>query len=90
MLEDELIMFFLGLGLAILVGINYSVIKRFPASKLFFSSFYIILLAWLFTILEGFFLPNIFNLAEHIAYAASAILIAVWSYCVFIKQKGAG
>ena len=86
--EDELIMFSLGIGLSFLLGFNYSIIKNFPFSKIFLFAFYILLFAWLFTILEGFFLSKLFNILEHMAYATSSVFLALWFYRAFCKQHG--
>ena len=86
MYEDELIMLILGCGISLLLGLNYSFIKHFPFSKYLFFAFYLLLLAWLFTILEGFWLSSFFNLIEHMAYAISAVLVSLWCYLALYKR----
>ncbi|MGD8388266.1 MAG: hypothetical protein PVG49_14075 [Desulfobacteraceae bacterium] len=76
--ENELIMLASGLGALAFVLANYSKLKQVPFSKIFLRGFYILLLGWVLTVLEGFFLSRVFNFLEHLCYAASAVVVAFW------------
>ena len=90
MYENELIMFSLGFGLSILIAVNYSEIRQLPSARILLSAFFILLLAWLLTILEGFLFENLFNVLEHLCYAVSSILVAIWCRKVFKRKREVG
>ena len=46
------------------------------------------LLAWSFTVLEGFFYANLFNFLEHLFYAAAAVVALISCHCLFRHAKG--
>ena len=81
--ENELVMLFLGMGVFIFTLYSLPKIKRLSNWKLLLTGFYFLLIAWIFTVLEGFFWEEILNFLEHAFYAVSSILIAVWCWKVF-------
>jgi len=76
--DNEVIMLILGTGVFYYALFNKSQIRRIPAWKWLLGSFFLMLTGWLFTILEGFFLANTFNLIEHFSYAAGGLAMVVW------------
>lgn len=84
--ENELITLLIGIGLFIFIIFNYSKLKTLPAIKIILAGLSILLIGWILTILEGFFLEDLLNLLEHLFYTLSAIIIAVWFWIAF-KQK---
>jgi len=84
--ENELIMLGLGLGLAILIGVNYTQMKGLPFSKILITGFFTLLVGCVVTNLEGFFWEDLLNLIEHICYALSSVLMAIWCWKVFGKE----
>lgn len=87
--HSEVITFLIGIGVLIFILVNYSQLIRLPSAKILIASFCVLLAGWIFTILEGFFWKNILNLAEHLSYAISSVLLAVWCRMVFRKSKDA-
>lgn len=80
MQESEIISFLLGLGVLAFVLVNRKQLKRIPFCSLILGSFSAILAAWTFTILEGFFLKDLFNILEHLGHTLSAVLLALWCW----------
>ena len=76
--ENELIGLILGVGVLIFILANHSRLRSLPAAKILLASYYFLLLGWALTVLEGFFWGQVLNLVEHICYAVSALLLAVW------------
>ncbi|MGB2661945.1 MAG: hypothetical protein WBB86_04025 [Candidatus Omnitrophota bacterium] len=88
--EDEVLMFFLGLGVLIFILANRAHLKSFPASKVLIAAFLFLFASWIFTILEGFFLENLLNYLDHICFTVGSVAVAVWCWKVFGKSKEAG
>ena len=76
--ENELIMLASGFGALVFILANYSKLKQVPSATILLRGFYILLLGWVLTVLEGFLLSGFFNFLEHLCYAASAIVVAFW------------
>ena len=84
--ENELVMILLGGGVFVLTRIYRKILNRIEAVEWLLTSFHILLAGWLVTVLEGFFWPDLLNLAEHICYALSSALLAWW--CWRINSAG--
>ena len=74
--ESEIITLLLGLT-GILVARRLFDFTSRSAAHALMAGFWAIIAAYVFTILEGFVWQQAFNVAEHLAYAASACLFAV-------------
>ena len=85
--ENELINFTISIGLIFFIIVNYSKLKTLPAKKIILVGLSFLIIGWALTIIEGFFLGELFNLLEHICYTLSSILIAVWFFIVFKKKE---
>ena len=85
--ENEAVMLLIGLGVLMFILTNYSRLKVLPASKVLVSAFLALLMGWILTITENFFLGDISNCLEHFCYAVSSILVAVWCWRVFGRRK---
>jgi len=85
--DNELIMLILGIGALVLTLIYKAELKRIFAWKNLMASFYFLLAAWVFTVAEGFLLPYYLNLAEHLCYTASAVIMAVWCFRASFSHK---
>jgi hypothetical protein len=85
--EVELIMLILGIGVLVLAFIFKTEIKRLFAWKNLMVSYYFLLAGWFFTVAEAFLWPFYLNLAEHICYAASAVILAVWCFRFSFSHK---
>jgi len=83
--ENEVVMLILGIAVFFLILMNLEHIRKIKSWKLLISGFYLLLLGWLFTILEGYFLEVFLNFCEHISYAVSAMFITLW--CLKFSSK---
>lgn len=86
--ENELITLLISIGAVIFISINYSKLKPLPALEILLLGLSILLIGWVLTIIEGFFLNEFFNLLEHICYMISSVLIAVWFWIAFKNKNG--
>lgn len=86
--EYEVVMLLLGVVGLIFVLRNRLDLKRLPESSILLSGFYVILAGWVLTILENFFWAEFLNILEHIFYASSSVLIAIWCWKIFGKVEG--
>ena len=77
--ENEILALALGIGILILIVVNWADFNRRPSTGLLLTAFAQLLLARLFSVLEGLFWSEFFNLAEHGFYLLSAICLTVWT-----------
>ena len=85
--ENEIIMLLLGGGVFVFILRNYRWFIQIHAWKTILTGYSILLLAWVFTVLEGFFWWQFFNWSEHICYASSAVVMAIWCWQVMKDKK---
>ncbi len=83
----ELTVFLIGMVTIFFIRTNNQIYEHLPEAEIFIVAFYLLFSGWFFSIVEGFFLHNLFNHIEHILYALSNITLAIWCYRVFIKKK---
>jgi len=81
--ESEIISLILVSVLIGYLALNRARFRRIPSYKLLSLAFVFLIAAWVFTVLEAALLPDILNLAEHLAYMAGAISMAAWCRQVF-------
>jgi hypothetical protein len=86
--ENELVTILIGIGLFIFIIFNFSKLKTLPAIKILLAGLSVLLIGWILTILEGFFLEDLLNLLEHTCYALSSIIMAVWFWVAFKQKEG--
>jgi hypothetical protein len=84
--ENEVVMLLLGVGVMVFILGNRARLKNLPASNILFAAFYMMLAAWILTVLEGFFYEWLLNFIEHACYAVSSIFVAVWCWLVFGRK----
>lgn len=85
--ENEIVMLLIGVGVLIFIINNRVQFKRLPKWKIITTAFYVLFGGWVLTVIEGFFWNELFNLFEHICYAASSVLVAAWCWKVFGIEK---
>ncbi|MGD2279426.1 MAG: hypothetical protein PVH45_04970 [Candidatus Omnitrophota bacterium] len=90
LIENEVIMFLIGSGVMVFMLGNRARLKALPAPNILVAGFSFLLAAWILTIAEGFFFATVLNYLEHIFYSISAILVAVWCWQAFIREREAG
>ena len=85
--QNEIIMLLLSIGCSIFILVNKQKVKRIPLAKLLIAGFCVLLAGYVLTIFEGIFWKDFLNVLEHICYAASSILMAVWCWKIFVVKK---
>lgn len=83
---NEIVMLLIGVCVLIFILGSWPRLKSLPASNILFAGFYVLLVSWVLTVLEGFFglfWEGILNYIEHSCQAASAVIVAVWCWKVF-------
>ena len=82
-------MLLLGLGGLVFILLNYQKVKLIPGANTLVAGFYVLLGGYVLTIAEGFYWKDLLNIIEHICYAVSSVLVAIWCRKVFSNQKDA-
>jgi len=85
--ENEFMVFLLGLGAVIFSQANRSRLRHVPSPGILLAGIYVLVAGSLLAILEGFFLQDALNFIEHVCYAVSATLIAVWCWKTFGRRE---
>ena len=86
--ENEIAMLLFGFGILVFTSINQKKLRSIPSWKYFITGFYVLLAGWVFTIVEGFFWNNFFNILEHLSYAVSSVILAAWCFKSFSSKAG--
>ncbi|MCU4176246.1 hypothetical protein [Carboxylicivirga sp. N1Y90] len=87
--EVEIIRLLISLGVLIFLFLRRDQLRVIPFSRLLMTGYLLLVIGWVLTILEGFILPDLLNVIEHICYASSSILLAIWSIMVFKLKRDA-
>jgi len=85
--ENEIVMLILGGGVFIFTLVCQMRIKRIPEWQILVLGFYFLLAGWILTVIEGFFWRSPLNYLEHLSYACSSTLMAVWCWRVVFGGK---
>ena len=85
--QGEIIVLLVGLIAFAFILSNRERLKELPAVKLLISGFILLLGGWVFTVVESLAWNNLFNVIEHICYAGSSVMIALWCWKMFGKKK---
>ena len=87
--ENELVLLLLGIGILIFMSANRARLAGLPSRRLFMTAFHVLVLGWVFTVMEGLLWEQFLNAAEHACYGLSSFLIAVWCWRAFVRREGA-
>ncbi len=82
---SELILLLMGIGVIVFVLINFDRLRSLPHMGTLLLAIFALLLSWIVTVLEGFFLSNFLNLVEHSLYALASLFAMVWAWFVYGK-----
>ncbi len=85
--ENELILLLLGVGVLIFLMTNASQLRRIPEFRLLVASYVTLFLGWAFTVLEGLLWSRLINFMEHLCYAVSSVVLALWIWKVCRSEK---
>lgn len=86
--ENEIVVFILGTVTLIFMVMVRGDLKRLPAATWLVASFMAAWIGWLATNLEHLIWPGLFNLVEHLAYAANAGLLLYWCWVISARNRG--
>lgn len=85
--EVEIIRLLISLGVLIFLFLRRDQLRVIPFSRLLMTGYLLLVIGWVLTILEGFILPDFLNVIEHICYASSSILLAIWCIMIFKLKR---
>ena len=88
--ENGVVMLLLGVGIFLFMLLNISHIRHISFWKILIVSYCLLLTGWILTVLEGYFLESLLNLLEHLSYALSSLVLAVWCFKVFLNRRKEG
>jgi hypothetical protein len=87
--ENEAITLLIGLGALLFTLIKRRELLSLQASGVLIAALSVLLAGWLFTVLEDVLWEWLLNPMEHLCYAVSSILMAVWCWVIFMRRKRA-
>lgn len=86
--EDEVVMLIMGIIVLLFILLNWNYLKKIQSWNILFASYLVLFAGWSFTVLEGMFFEKYLNLLEHLAYAASACMFALWCWIFSARTRG--
>jgi hypothetical protein len=84
--RSEIIVMLMGIGLMVFLFTNRRQLAYLPHRTVLFAAYMSLLAGWFLTNLEALVWEQLTNVAEHLCYAASAVLMAVW--CGLLLRRG--
>ena len=84
---NEIVMLVIGIAVFTFSLVYAEEVKRIPQWTILLLAFYILLVAWTVTIVEGFFWATALNYLEHLCYVCSSLLLVVWCWKVSFGNK---
>ncbi len=85
--ENEVVMLLMAIGVLIFILVNRRLIMRIVAARVLVVAFCVLAAGYVLTVLEAFFLEKLLNFLEHLCYAGSSVLIAMWCMRVFKPKE---
>lgn len=85
--KSEFVLALLAMGVLLFLAGNARRFRKIPSSNILITGFLVFFAGWVLTILEGFFLNKILNLAEHICYIIGPIFIGIWCWKMFGRKE---
>jgi len=85
MQTNEIVTLILAMAVWAFLIISRDKIRKLPNWKTFIASFAALSTGWVATLAEGWFWYEVLNLIEHICFAVSTILLAVWCWRIFTR-----
>ena len=85
--QNEFVTLVLGVGVLLFVVVNRVHLRRLPSFRLIFCAFAAALGGWIASVAEGFVMPEALNVLEHFLGLLAAVLLAVWSWLVFVQGR---
>ncbi len=86
--ENEIAMLLFGMGILVFILMNRKKLQRIPSWKYLAAGFNVLLAGWVFTVVETFLPYDALNILEHLCYAASSVILAVWCGKSFYHKSG--
>ena len=81
--ENELITLIVACFVLIFIIVKRAELKSIPFSGILLLAYGVVFAGWTITVLESFFFPTAMNILEHICYAMSSAILALWCYKFF-------
>ena len=86
---NEIVMLLLGCGGLLFIRANRPGLARIPSANILIAGYGVLFAGWTLTVLEGFFWGGALNYLEHICYALSSVLVALWCVQAFDGEEKA-
>ncbi len=84
--SNEIVTLILGICMVLFFFANRRQIRTFPQPVLYLASYATLVVAWLFTVAEGFVWPESLNYLEHVFYMLSSLLFFTWVTVVYLHS----
>ena len=85
----EIVVWIIGFVVFLFGIVQYQYVQRIPYHFYLILSYCAVLLAWSFTILEGFFWESVLNILEHSLELLSVVLLAIWCFRIVWRERNA-
>jgi hypothetical protein len=85
--ERDVLILLLAVGALIFAVANRPRLRLLPAWRLLWAGFCCALAGWTLSVLQALFLRDQMGFLEHLSYAASSVLVAIWCWTVFAAPR---
>ena len=85
--SSEVIALLLSVGALAFILQQRKTLAELPGRRVLLMSYFVLLAGRILTIMEGFFLPDLLNIFEHVCYAVSSVLLAIWCASFFCTRR---
>ncbi len=86
--SNEVVMLLIGLGVFVFGILQRRHLSRVTRAWLLSASYLLLLVSWVFTVAEAYYLPTLLNLLEHACALLSALLLLIWTFALLIDKQG--
>lgn len=85
--HNELITFFVAAGVGVFILFNWNRIKRIPEYRWLLAAYDLFFVGLTLALVEGFILPEVMSVLEHLSYMLSSVLAAAWCWFMLVRQE---
>lgn len=85
--ENEILVLLLASCVLVFMLVYRKQLHILPAYRVLISAFACAWLAWVSTVLEHLFWPNVFNVLEHIGYGLNGLFLLGWCWLGMYQGK---
>ncbi|MFX0094130.1 MAG: hypothetical protein ACFFBD_20500 [Candidatus Hodarchaeota archaeon] len=85
--QSEYLILLVGLAILVFIWLNREEIRHLSFRKVLLAAFCVLVVGWILSIIEELLWEELLNFMQHLCFAISSFLVALWSWMTFKKQE---